>query len=185
MAIVTRTDDGSVLREPAEIEPFLARFGIWYRRFADIDRIGEEATDEQILQAFAEPIDELKREGGYTTADVIDVRPDTPNLDAMLARFSREHWHSEDEVRFVVRGRGIFHIHPADEAVFRIEVREGDMIKVPQGTLHWFDLCEESRIRCIRLFQDRAGWTPHYSDSGEEQRHEALCFGPRYIPPTA
>jgi len=57
------------------------------------------------------------------------------------------------------------------------------MINVPSGTRHWFDLCEDSRIRAIRLFIDRAGWVPHYSESGLEARHEPLCFGPSYLPP--
>ena len=34
----------------------------------------------------------------------------------MLAKFSTEHWHDEDEVRFIVRGRGLFHIHPREGA---------------------------------------------------------------------
>ena len=46
----------------------------------------------------------------------------TPNLDAMLAKFSREHWHDEDEVRFIVEGRGLFHVHPQNGPVFAIEV---------------------------------------------------------------
>ena len=64
----------------------------------------------------------------------------------MLAKFSREHWHDEDEVRFVVAGRGIFHIH-AGGAVFGIEVVPGDLLRVPRGAHHWFDLCAERRIR--------------------------------------
>ena len=31
------------------------------------------------------------------TADVIDVNPDTPGLDVMLAKFNIEHRHDEDE----------------------------------------------------------------------------------------
>ena len=46
------------------------------------------------------------------TADVINVTPETPGLDAMLEKFSKEHTHTEDEVRFTVKGGGIFHIHP-------------------------------------------------------------------------
>ena len=65
-----------------------------------------------LLAAYGQEIDKLKARGGYRTADVIDVRPETPNLDAMLAKFSREHWHDEDEVRFIIEGRGLFHIHP-------------------------------------------------------------------------
>ena len=58
--------------------------------------------------AYAKEVAALEARGGYLTADVIDVTPDTPNLDTMLARFSREHWHDEDEVRFIVEGAGSF-----------------------------------------------------------------------------
>jgi cupin superfamily acireductone dioxygenase involved in methionine salvage len=81
------------------------------------------------------------------------------------------------------RGRGIFHIHPEDDPVFRIEVERGDMINVPRGTRHWFDLCEDRDIRAIRLFQDLSGWTPHYTGSGADEGFQPLCFGPQYLPP--
>jgi 1,2-dihydroxy-3-keto-5-methylthiopentene dioxygenase len=112
------------------------------------------------------------------------VFPDTPGLDAMLNRFNSEHWHDEDEVRFIIEGRGVFHVHPPDEAVFAIEVGAGDLIRVPKGTHHWFDLCADRRIRAIRLFQDPAGWAPHYTKTGVDQNFQPLCFGPAYIPPS-
>ena len=37
----------------------------------------------------------------------------------MLNRFNSEHWHDEDEVRFIIEGRGLFHIHPAGRARVR------------------------------------------------------------------
>jgi 1,2-dihydroxy-3-keto-5-methylthiopentene dioxygenase len=130
-------------------------------------------------------IDRLKESGGYVTADVIDVSPRTPNLDAMLAKFRREHWHDEDEVRFILRGRGVFHIHPPAGPVMAIEVVPGDLIRVPRGTHHWFDLCSERDIRAIRLFQDASGWTPRYTESGADARFEPVCLGPSYIPARA
>ena len=168
------------LEEAAEISSFLGRFGIWYRRVADA--LDDKATEEQILAAYAAPIAALEAEGGYTTADVIDVGPETPNLQAMLDKFNKEHWHDEDEVRFIVEGRGVFHIHPEGGPVFSIEVEKGDMINVPRGTHHWFDLCQENRIRAIRLFQNKSGWTPHYTESKQEDLHQPLCFGPSYLP---
>jgi 1,2-dihydroxy-3-keto-5-methylthiopentene dioxygenase len=101
----------------------------------------------------------------------------------MLAKFSREHWHDEDEVRFIIEGRGLFHIHPATGPVFAIEVEAGDLIRVPRGTHHWFDLCVDRRIRAIRLFQDASGWTPRYTDSGVDKGFEPVCFGPAYVSP--
>jgi 1,2-dihydroxy-3-keto-5-methylthiopentene dioxygenase len=140
------------------------------------------APAEAVLAAYAAEIDRLKAEGGYVTADVIDVSPQTPNLDAMLAKFRKEHWHDEDEVRFILRGRGVFHIHPKDAPVMAIEVGPGDLIRVPRGTHHWFDLCSERDIRAIRLFQDVSGWTPRYTDTGVDARYEPVCLGPSYIP---
>ena len=100
----------------------------------------------------------------------------------MLAKFNREHWHDEDEVRFIVKGHGIFHIAPANGDVVSIEMEAGDLIRVPRGTLHWFNLCGDRTVRAIRLFQDMSGWTPHYTESGVDAGYEPLCFGVSYIP---
>ena len=182
MATINLRDENRTLEDPEEISAFLSQFGIWYRRFEDSQALTEDASADQLLAAYQEPIDKLKAEGGYVTADVIDIGPGTPNLDAMLDKFKTEHWHDEDEVRFIVDGRGLFHVHPQGHPVFSIEVEGGDMINVPRGTHHWFDLCQERRIRAIRLFQDPAGWTPHYTGSGEDSKHQPLCFGPSYLP---
>jgi 1,2-dihydroxy-3-keto-5-methylthiopentene dioxygenase len=99
----------------------------------------------------------------------------------MLAKFSKEHTHTEDEVRFILQGRGVFHINPGTRPVFAIEVWAGDLISVPLGTRHWFDLCSDRRIRAIRLFQDTSGWTPHYLDEPVHGRYEPLCLGPAWV----
>ena len=182
MATVTIRDEDRSLNEAAEIADFLGQFGIWYRRFDGQVRLADNASEEKILEAYAEPIRQLMEEGEYATADVIDVSPATPGLEAMLNKFNKEHWHDENEVRFIVGGRGLFHIHPENGPVFSLEVEEGDMINVPKGTHHWFDLCEDRTIRAIRLFEDPSGWTPHYTGSEEETRYQPICFGPVYIP---
>jgi 1,2-dihydroxy-3-keto-5-methylthiopentene dioxygenase len=103
----------------------------------------------------------------------------------MLAKFSKEHTHSEDEVRFILQGRGVFHIHATGpdgtDTVFAIEVGAGDLISVPIDTRHWFDLCDDRRIRAIRLFQDMSGWTPHYVEGGVHAAYEPLCLGPAWV----
>lgn len=182
MATVHVKNPDRSLEAPAEISQFLSQFGIWYRRFEGSDELGDDAAHDEILAAYGEPIEKLKVQGGYVTADVIDITPETPNLQAMLDKFNKEHWHDEDEVRFIVKGRGLFHIHPGEASVFSIEVEAGDMINVPRGTHHWFDLCQDRTIRAIRLFQDPSGWTPHYTESKEEAAHQPLCFGPAYLP---
>ena len=185
MALVKIPSEQRTLQDRAEVTAFLARHGIDYETWTPSHAVPADAAPEAVLGAYAGEIDALKQRGGYTTADVIDVKPDTPGLDAMLARFNSEHWHDEDEVRFIIEGHGLFHIHPARGPVFAIEVEAGDLIRVPRGTHHWFDLCGDRRIRAIRLFQDKSGWTPHYTSSGVDRNYEPLCWGPRYIPPQA
>src|SRR5688572_1181269 len=111
MAIVRIPSEDVVLRQLDAIGAFLLRYGIDYERWVPSEPVAAEAPAESVLAAYAREVDALKARGGYVTADVIDVRPGTPNLDTMLAKFNREHWHDEDEVRFIIEGRGLFHIH--------------------------------------------------------------------------
>ena len=182
MAVVTIRKTGQSMTDPDEIRSFLADYGLWYRRNEEAPTLSDDVDADSVLAAYASPIDELKAEGGYTTADVVDVYPDTPGLDAMLEKFQKEHTHDEDEVRFIVAGRGLFHINPGDgknaDKVFSIEVESGDMINVPRGVRHWFHLCSDRRVRAIRLFQEMAGWTPHYMDDNVDPLFQPLCFSP-------
>ena len=182
MAIVRVPEQGRTLKTKEAITEYLASINIEYQTWTPENPTTAESTQEEVLKAYKKEIDLLKTRGGYVTADVINITAQTPGLDAMLAKFSREHWHDEDEVRFIVEGRGLFHVHPADSAVFAIEVEAGDLIRVPRGTHHWFDLCVDRRIRAIRLFQDTSGWTPHYTQSGVDRGFQPLCFGPTYFP---
>ena len=181
MAILRFPSEDRVIDNESEIRVSLAALGIDYESW-DLSRVPADASADEVLAAYAQEIEEMKQRGGYVTADIIDVNPATPNLDAMLARFDKEHTHSEDEVRFILAGRGIFFLH-LGEKVVSVEVGPGDMLRVPKGTTHWFTLCEDRRIRAIRWFQDTAGWTPHYTGTGVDQAYQPLCFGPAYFGP--
>ena len=185
MAIVRIPEERRTLANPGDVRDFLASIGIEYERWEPESDVAQDASSEQVLDAYSKEVAQLKARGGYVTADVIDVSPQTPGLDAMLAKFNIEHWHDEDEVRYIIAGRGLFHIHPPQGPVVAIEVEAGDLIRVPRGTLHWFDLCGDRRIRAIRLFQDPSGWTPHYTHSAVDRNYEPVCLGPTYIPPQA
>jgi 1,2-dihydroxy-3-keto-5-methylthiopentene dioxygenase len=182
MARLRIPDEQREISDPDEIRAELAPHGIWYEKWDVESRVGPDASSEEILAAYEPEITRLKQQGGFVTADVINVTPQTPNLDAMLAKFAKEHTHSEDEVRFTVKGSGVFHIHPQHGPVIAIQVESGDLINVPRGTRHWFDLCNDRTIRCIRLFEDASGWTPHYVENGVHESYTAVCLGPNYLP---
>ena len=183
MALLRIPDENRTISDPSEVSQYLSDRSIDYEKWTPSTSLPIGAPADAILAAYRDKIDALKAQGGYVTADVIDVHSETPNLETMLAKFRSEHWHDEDEVRLIVEGRGLFHVHPPNQPVFAIEVEAGDCIRVPRGTHHWFDLCGDRRIRAIRLFQDMSGWTPHYTSSGVDTKFQPLCFGPSYIPP--
>ncbi len=182
MAIVDVPKKNIRLTDVSEMASYLGGIDIDYERWENLKQVSADASDEQILEGYSEEIETLKTRGGYVTADVINVNPDTPGLDAMLDKFNKEHWHDEDEVRFIVKGHGLFHIAPKDGDVVSIEMEAGDMIRVPRGTHHWFNLCGDRTVRAIRLFQDVSGWTPHYTNSGVDADYQPLCFGLNYLP---
>lgn len=172
MAELRVRESDVVLTQPGEITEFVSRYGLTYQHW-DIQKLhGEgggllegETEQERVLRVFDDEIEQLKDEGNYVTADVIALSPETPNLDALLQKFDKEHLHTEDEVRFVVDGRGVFTIHGEDDKVFDVEVHPGDLLVVPTDTWHWFTLCEDQTIKCIRIFQSTDGWTPHYRET--------------------
>ncbi|NVB39726.1 cupin domain-containing protein [Pseudenhygromyxa sp. WMMC2535] len=108
------------------------------------------------------PLDALKAAEGYIEQDIVELRPDTGGLDEICAKFADEHLHTEDEVRFVLEGEGVFEIRDDDDRWMRVTVQPGDLIVVPKDRYHRFFLTERKQIRCVRLFQDRAGWVPQY-----------------------
>lgn len=182
MAHVHIPESNRDIAEPTEISSFLGQFGIIYERWNVEREISPDADQEQILAAYKPEIDRVAARGGYVTADVINVSPDTPGLQMMLDKFNKEHRHDDDEVRFCVKGRGVFYINPVTHPVFSISVEAGDLISVPAGTRHWFELCTDRCIRAVRLFVDKSGWTPHYVDGGVHAGFEPVCWGTSYIP---
>lgn len=140
----------------------------WLERDCEIS--GEELQAQGVYYAlhttdetgYREPVDALKRDRGYVQEDVVALGPDTPNLDAICAKFVDEHFHDDDEVRFVLEGEGIFDIRSDGDEWMRVVVEPGDLIVVPAKRHHRFMLTEKKAIRCVRLFKDQSGWTPHY-----------------------
>lgn len=119
---------------------------------------------EAVLAAVAHRLEELRRAHGYSTCDMIVMHEHIPALAEMLARFEKIHYHTDDEVRYILAGRGYFGFVDAAGEQFMLEVTAGDYINVPAGTEHWFTLGDSARIKAVRYFIDASGWTPVYTD---------------------
>lgn len=167
MATLTIPDKKTTLDDAAEIKAYLNARGILYEQWEAACAFSDEATQEEILDAYAHVLKPYMARNGYQSADVISVHPQTPNIDEIRAKFLREHTHSEDEVRFFVDGRGYFWFNlENNEPVFCVTCTAGDLLSVPAGFKHWFEMDDVPFVKTIRVFTDASGWTPHYTDSG-------------------
>lgn len=153
--VATTTDGG-------EITSALAKLGIKFERWPAHAAPGEDADQESILAAYKAEIERLKAEGGYQTADVIRVKPDHPEREALRKKFLDEHTHAEDEVRFFVEGSGAFYLH-LDGQVHQLVCEKDDLLSVPAGTRHWFDMGPTPRLTCIRIFTNPEGWVAQFT----------------------
>ena len=117
--------------------------------------------------AFQPALDQLKARRGYVEQDIIELQPETPNLGALCAKFVDEHLHTDDEVRCVLEGEGIFDLRSQDDRWMRVTVEPGDLLVVPANLHHRFLLTDRKHIRCVRLFKDSSGWVPHYRHASE------------------
>ena len=130
---------------------------------ADLQKVGVLYEHIEVnLETFQPSLDELKAERGYVEQDEVSLSPDMDNLDAICAKFADEHLHTDDEVRYVLDGEGIFDIRSVDDRWMRVTVEKGDLIVVPADLHHRFLLTDKKSIRCVRLFKDASGWVPHY-----------------------
>lgn len=144
-----------------EIRRLLAKKGIRFEQWQTRE-LPDDASAEAILDAYQEEVAALKRECGFQTADVVSLNPDNPQKEAFRQKFLDEHVHSEDEVRFFVRGQGLFYLHFGDQ-VYAVLCQKNDLISVPDGTRHWFDMGPQPRFTCIRLFSNPEGWVADFT----------------------
>lgn len=141
----------------------LAAIGVRFRRWPTPASLSPEAGDEAVLAAYGEAIAALKAEGGYQAVDVVRMVPDHPQRRPLREKFLSEHRHDEDEVRFFVEGSAVFYLREADR-VHMVRCDQGDLINVPAGIRHWFDMGPSPRFAAIRLFTNPEGWVARYTD---------------------
>ena len=117
-----------------------------------------------LLAALDDVFQRLQREKGYQERDLVVLYPGHPQLPELDARFRRIHTHEDEEVRYIVDGEGVFGFILEDGAQVELTVQAGDYIHIPADVEHWFRLNDAQRIKAVRYFSARGGWTPHYTN---------------------
>lgn len=142
----------------------LKTVGVRFEQWQATAQVDQETSHDAILTAYAKDIERLKAEGGYQTVDVISLAKGNPNASELRSKFLFEHTHSEDEVRFFVKGQGLFCLHLGDK-VYQVLCQQGDLISVPELTPHWFDMGNDPEFTAIRLFNNTEGWVAKSTES--------------------
>ncbi|MFP1753910.1 1,2-dihydroxy-3-keto-5-methylthiopentene dioxygenase [Lonsdalea quercina] len=140
----------------------LNAIGVRFERWQADRALSAEPDAEEVLAAYQHEIDKLVAEKGYQSWDVISMRADNPQKEALRGKFLSEHTHGEDEVRFFVEGAGLFCLH-VEGQIFQILCEKNDLLSVPAGTPHWFDMGSSPNFTAIRLFDNPEGWIAHFT----------------------
>ncbi len=148
-----------LLTHAEDIASTLAEVGVRFERWEAAAPIAAGASRDEVIAAYAHEIERLKRERGYITVDVVSLNSDHPQKAELRAKFLDEHRHGEDEVRFFVAGRGLFVLH-IEEHVYAVLCERNDLISVPAGTRHWFDMGEHPHFVAVRLFNNPEAGSP-------------------------
>ncbi len=135
--------------------------------------LADDASADDILASYKYEVEALQSASGFASVDVVKLRPEHPDREAFRNKFLSEHQHVEDEVRFFVEGRGLFYLH-LDQEVWVVLCEKGDLISVPNGVKHWFDMGPAPLFTCIRLFSNPDGWVAEFT--GSDISEKALAW---------
>jgi 1,2-dihydroxy-3-keto-5-methylthiopentene dioxygenase len=184
MAIL-QMEDGSKLTDLQSIVEELAPLEITLNHWSVGDNpqvqelLAQDSLDdsekETVLSHLDHYFEELSKQAGYTSRDLIVLHPEVPNLDTMLSKFDQVHTHADDEVRYIVAGEGIFGFVRPDGSQVELTVQPQEYINVPAGTEHWFILTPERRVKAVRYFCGTSGWVPEYTETKIRLGRQLVC----------
>jgi 1,2-dihydroxy-3-keto-5-methylthiopentene dioxygenase len=159
-------DFGETATDFTAIQTRLNAIGVQFERWTANCELAADADADQdtVLAAYSDSIDRLKRQYSFQSVDVISLNPDHPDKAAFRQKFLAEHTHADFEVRFFIEGRGLFYLH-VEGKVYTVLCEQGELISVQANTTHWFDMGENPKFKCIRLFTTPDGWVANFTGS--------------------
>lgn len=172
MATIVRKKSLGEIKEEMAVRDFLAKHNITYAHWEVPESANSliqkeslsDSEKEELLMKVNDRFEYLQETEGYKTRDLIVLHPSVEGLDGMLAKFDKVHYHTDEEVRYILDGSGYFGF-VTDTEKFLVHVGKSDFISVPKNTNHWFYLDSARRIKAVRYFTDMSGWVPNYVEA--------------------
>jgi 1,2-dihydroxy-3-keto-5-methylthiopentene dioxygenase len=160
-------------RDADAIRQQLDAVGVRFERWQANSKLSANPQPAEVIAAYQHAIDRLVAEKGFQSWDVISMRADHPQREELRQKFLAEHTHKEDEVRFFVEGAGLFCLHISGK-IMQILCEKNDLISVPAGTPHWFDMGPEPHFTAIRLFNNPEGWIANFTGDDIADKYPRL-----------
>ena len=152
-----------LLTHAEDIASTLAVHNVRFEQWTANVRLQAGASEEDLLAAYQPQIAALMNQNGYLFVDVLSIDSAHPQLAELRAQHLRERRHGEDVARCFIAGRGLFSLHIEDH-VYAVLCEKGDLIVIPAGIRHWFDLGEQPYLVMIRMFNTAEDWPANFTD---------------------
>ncbi|MCI0749048.1 MAG: cupin [Nevskiales bacterium] len=165
LRIYSNTHPGApekVLNQFEPIRDALAGIGVVFEQWQASRELDDQSSQDEVIEAYRTSVDQLMKRYDFKSVDVISMDASHPQKEALRDKFLHEHTHDDFEVRFFVEGCGLFNLHK-DGKVYAVLCQRGDLISVPAGIPHWFDMGPQPRLKCIRLFAIPEGWVAQFT----------------------
>ncbi|KTC63503.1 acireductone dioxygenase [Pseudomonas fluorescens ABAC62] len=157
-----------VLTHFDDIAATLAEHGVRFERWQP-GPVEKGASDAQMIAACQPQLDAL----GYCDVAVFSVTSEHQQKDELRARFLDEHRYSEDQARFFIAGQGLSSLHIGDY-VYVVRCEKNDLLVIPAGVAHWFDIGENPHLVTLHLFNSAQGAVPAFTGDAIARRFPGL-----------
>jgi 1,2-dihydroxy-3-keto-5-methylthiopentene dioxygenase len=166
-------DDGTIENDLDEIVRELALLGIQLRHYDPgtsllfpnlIDQDVVTSSEKlYILELHNSVFEFILQENGSLWCDLLNVHPGSPNLQALIATYSRYHTHTTAEPIYILAGEMIYGFVRADGSQIQLLVHAQDYLYIPAGVEHWCSPSVSLHFKAVRYFATVEGWVPNYT----------------------
>ncbi|GIZ13310.1 acireductone dioxygenase [Pseudomonas sp. NCCP-436] len=152
-----------VLNHAEDITSTLAAAGIGYQRLELPATLHPGCAQEAFDAACGPWLQALMAREGYVRQELFNLQRRDPQRLELRARYLDEQLQEAASAWLFVGGFAQLGLH-VGEQVFLLLGERGDLLSLPAGTRHWFDLGEEPHALVLRLSAGEQAPTPSGDD---------------------
>lgn len=167
-SVTTPDTPNKVLTHADDIAAALAEHGVRFERWQP-SPIEKGASDAAMIAAYRTQVDAL----GYAHVDVLSITSEHPQNAELRAQYLDERRNKQDEALFFIAGQGLFNVHVGDY-VYAVRCEKNDLLIIPAGVAHWFDMGENPHVVALRLSSGQKGAAPEFTRDAIARRFPGL-----------